>query len=68
MMGVLCMVHALWFVCHGSCCGLVKAVFTLDICFCICINVTVKFNIVSMETQTQMHRMGLNPFSASMLT
>ena len=27
-----------------------------------------KFNIASMVTQTQMHRMGLNPFSASMLT
>ena len=35
-----------------------KAVFTLDVC----VNVTVKFNIVSMETQTQTHRMGLNPF------
>ena len=45
-----------------------KAVFTLDVSICVCINVTVKFNIVSMETQTQMHRMGLNPFSASMLT
>ena len=37
-----------------------KAVFTLDVC--VCVNVTVKFNIVSMETQTQTHRMGLNPF------
>ena len=26
-----------------------------------------KFNIASMVTQTQTHRMGLNPFSASML-
>ena len=37
-----------------------KAVFTLDVC--VCVNVTVKFNIVSMETQTEIHRMGLNPF------
>ena len=44
-----------------------KAVFTLDVCFCVSVNVTVKFNIVSMETQTQTYRMGLNPFSASML-
>ena len=35
-----------------------KAVFTLDVC----VNITVKFNIVSMETQTQMHSMDLNPF------
>ena len=34
--------------------------FTLDVCVCVYVNV--KFNIVSMETQTQMHRMGLNPF------
>ena len=35
-----------------------KAVFTLGVC----VNITVKFNIVSMETQKQTHRMGLNPF------
>ena len=34
--------------------------FILDVC--VCVTVTVKFNIASMETQTQMHRMGLNPF------
>ena len=38
--------------------------FTLDVCVCICVNSTVKFNIVSMETQIQTHRMGLNPFCA----
>ena len=32
--------------------------FTLDVC----VYVNVKFNIMSMETQTQMHRMGLNSF------
>ena len=34
--------------------------FTLDVC--VCVNVTVKLNIATMETQTQTHRMGLNPF------
>ena len=39
--------------------GVANAVFTLDVC--VCVNVTLMFNIVSMETQTQTHRMGLNP-------
>ena len=38
--------------------NLFKVCSTLDVC----INVTLKFNIVSMVTQTQMHRMDLNPF------
>ena len=38
----------------------INAMFTIDVCVCICLNVTVKFNIVSMEK----HRMGSDPFSA----
>ena len=43
----------------------IKCMFTLDVCVCVCINVNVLFNVASMETQTQMHKMGLNPFCAS---
>ena len=40
--------------------GAWTCLFLLDVY--VCVNITVKFNIVSMETQTQMYRMGLNPF------
>ena len=39
-----------------------NALFTLDVC--VCVNVTIKFNIASMVTQMQTQRIGLNPFAA----